>query len=47
MVVCSIRIVRVTTSRFGRLDIVIANADAVSVFDKRGHWHIDALPLCD
>jgi len=28
--------VKVATSRFGRLDVMIANAAAVSSFDKRG-----------
>ena len=28
--------VKVATSRFGRLDVVIANAAALSTFDKRG-----------
>jgi NAD(P)-dependent dehydrogenase (short-subunit alcohol dehydrogenase family) len=28
--------VKVATSRFGKLDVVIANAAALSAFDKRG-----------
>ena len=29
--------VKVATSRFGRLDVVIPNAAALSAFDKRGY----------
>jgi NADP-dependent 3-hydroxy acid dehydrogenase YdfG len=29
--------VKVATSRFGRLDVVIANAGVLSAFDKRGY----------
>ncbi len=29
--------VKVATSRFGRLDVVIANAAVLSAFDKRGY----------
>ena len=29
--------VKVATSRFGKLDVVIANAGAISAFDKRGY----------
>lgn len=35
--------VTVATNRFGRLDVVIANAGAVTAFDKRGRSMIREL----